>query len=102
MWLLHRTQIMKKNILVHFLRLLAVLLVCCAFVGCTTIPSMSTRDLKLEHAQHERMVTGATEAHGDAWKHMENRRRKMEKIERELHKRYQAGDKEAYLSIFAR
>ena len=93
---------MKNTPLAHFLRSLAFLLVCCAIVGCTTIPSMSTRDLKLEHAQHERMVSSATEAHGDAWKHLENRRRKMEKIERELHKRYQAGDKEAYLSIFVR
>jgi hypothetical protein len=68
--------------------------------GCTTIRDMSTRDLKLEHSQHDRVVGAGSYAWGSAMNERNDRIKKREKIERELLKRYQAGDKEAYLPVF--
>lgn len=83
-------------------RTLLLLLLSLILMGCTTIATMSTQDLKLEYAQHERMIATTAQLRREAYKEIDNRRRKMEHIEKELSKRYHAGDSDAYLPIFGK
>lgn len=91
----------------------AALVLAFAFLtGCASLQSKSTTDLKLRHAQLSERLGGSNveltvnvsarrgfggmggdDDHEDQWE-------EKERIERELWKRYQAGDKEAYLPIF--
>lgn len=95
------------------MRLIPLLLfVALAFAGCVTAKvervarRSSTPDLKLRHAQLEQETGRAYfQFGGMGWGGMSNHDYDTEEkhaIERELLKRYQAGDKGAYLPIFGR
>jgi hypothetical protein len=60
----------------------------------------STSDWKLRHAQLERETGGAHWESGRAYDDRQEKLREMEKIERELLRRYRAGDKDAFLATF--
>ncbi len=85
------------------------------FVGCAYTPEnqirraversdakKTTAQLKLRHAQLERETGGSHFEWGGAYGDRQAKVREMERIERELMRRYKSGDQEAFLPIFAR
>lgn len=93
---------------------LAIALITCLLMGCAYAPEnlakravahsdakRSTADWKLRHAQLEREIAPGTQwTTGKAYEERQLKLREMEHIERELFRRYKAGDTGAYLPIF--